>query len=175
MILGQKKTVVPLLALLCGWASVACGAEPVYCPADLGRMSWVDLECIYRQAEPGRTPNGFARGRVVYCPDALLAGVKSGAARVLWQGKHFDAAEGTLVNQWFGFRAIHATVCHGTSWLDGKPAIVLDYSATSRVWSDVRDEMREVSPGVYLGAMYLRRCPEPRLKLFFVLTTCDRE
>jgi hypothetical protein len=77
-----------------------------------------------------------------------------------------------LVNQWAGVRAIRASVCPGPSWLDGKPAIILDYSATSRVWSDVRDEMREVSPGLYLGAMYLRRCPEPRLKLYFVLQTC---
>jgi hypothetical protein len=141
--------------------------------ADLTRMSWVELECIYREAEPGRIPNGFARGRVVYCPNAFLAGAKSSASHVLWQGKYFCAEEGTLVNQWLGVRAIHATVAHGTSWCDGKPAIILDYSGTSRVWSDVRDEMREISPGVYLGAMYLRRCPEPRLKLYFVLRTCD--
>ena len=146
MVPGHNKTALPLLALLCGWASVACAGEPVYRPADLTRMSWPDLECIYRQAELGRTPNGFARGRVVYCPDTFLAGVKSGAARVLWKGKHFDAGEGTLVNQWCGFRAIRATVCHGTSWLDGKPAIVLDYSATSRAWSDVRDECGKSRP-----------------------------
>jgi hypothetical protein len=169
---GPRKMAAPVLALLCGYLSVCSGSEP-YCPADLTRMSWTDLECVYRKAEPGRVPNGFARGHVAYCPDAFLSRTKSAAGQLLWQGKHFDAEVGTLINQWRGLQAIRGTVYHGTSWLDGKPAIILDYSETSRVWSDVRDEMREVSPGVFLGAMFLRRCPEPRLKLYFVLQSCE--
>jgi hypothetical protein len=173
MIAGLKEWAAPLLMLLCGWACVSSASEPVCCPLTLNPMNWDDLDFIYRQAEPGRIPNGFAQGRVVYCPDAGLAKIKSRAAQLIWKGKDFCAEEGTLVNQWCGIRAIRATVSYGTSWLDGKPAIILDYSGTSRVWSDVRDEMREISPGVYVGAMYLRRCPEPRLKLFFVLRACD--
>jgi hypothetical protein len=159
------------LLLWAGWAAISCASEPVYCLEDLARMSWADLERIYRQAEPGRIPSGFAAGRVVYDPDTFMAGAKSGAAKFLWRGKHFGA-DGTLINQWCGLKAIRATVAPGTSWLDGKPAIVLDYSVTSRVWADVRDEMREISPGLYLGAMYLRRCPGPRLKLYFILRSC---
>jgi hypothetical protein len=169
MTYGLKERVASLVTLLCGWAGAACAAEPIG-PTNL--LSWHDLECLYRQADPGRIPDGFVPGRVVYCPDAFLGKVKAGAARLVWKGKHFSAEEQSLVNQWCGLRAIRATVSYGTSWLDGKPAIILDYSDTSRVWSDVRDEMREVSPGVYIGAMYLRRCPEPRLKLFFILRTC---
>ncbi len=41
----------------------------------------------------------------------------------------------------------------GESLLDGQPALILDYSK-SRLWPDVRDEEREVSPGLYLGIMY---------------------
>jgi hypothetical protein len=171
MILGQKAPTL-IIALACGWAAMGHAAEPPYRAEDLTRMSWADLECVYRQAEPGHTPSGFAEGRVVYCPDVFLAGAKSGLTHLLWRGKLFCPDEGTLVNQWRGLQAIHANVSPGPSWLDGKPAIILDYSSTSRVWSDVHDEMREVSPGVYLGAMYLRRCPEPRLKLFFVLKAC---
>jgi hypothetical protein len=173
MISGLKERAAALLTLLCGWASLASASEPVCCPRTLNHLSWNDLDSIYRQAEPGRIPNGFAQGRVVYCPDAFLGRVKSGAAQLFWKGKDFCAEEETLINQWCGIRAIRATVSYGTSWLDGKPAIILDYSNTSRVWADVRDEMREISPGVSIGAMYLRRCPEPRLKLFFVLRTCD--
>ena len=173
MVLGH--TAAAFLALLYGLTAVADEAAPTYRTEDLARLSWAELECIYRQAEPGRIPHGFAAGRVVYCQDTFLAGAKSGLSHVLWRGKHFCAEEGTLVNQWCLLRAIHARVSPGPSWLDGKPAIILDYSCTSRVWSDVRDEMREVSPGVYLGAMYLRRCPEPRLKLFFVLQACACE
>jgi hypothetical protein len=173
MIFRLKERVVPLLTLLCGWVSLASASEPIGCGIDLTHLSASDLDSMYRQADPGRIPNGFAQGRIVYCSDALLAKVKSGAAQLIWKGKVFCAEEETLINQWCGIRAIRATVSYGTSWLDGKPAIILDYSDTSRVWSDVRDEMREISPGVYIGAMYLRRCPEPRLKLFFVLRTCD--
>ena len=32
-----------------------------------------------------------------------------------------------------------------------------------------RDEMREVAPGLYLGAMYRRGCAQPAFKLFFIL------
>jgi hypothetical protein len=63
----------------------------------------------------------------------------------------FDDAGVGLVNQWLGVRAVRASVGYGPSWLDGGPSIVVDYAATSRVWRDVRDEVREVAPGLYLG------------------------
>jgi hypothetical protein len=136
---------------------------------DLARMSPGDLEQLYRQSGVGGIPAGYARGRPIYDPDAAFAGLRSRATRALWHGKHFDAAGGTLVNQWCGFRAIRARVGYGTSWLDGGPAIVMDYGGTSHVWADVRDEMREVSPGLFLGVMYLRRPTQPRLKMYFAL------
>ncbi|MBN8904147.1 MAG: hypothetical protein J0H57_24265 [Rhodospirillales bacterium] len=40
------------------------------------------------------------------------------------------------------------------SWLDGKPCIVLDYSETSMVAQWIRDEIRLVAPGLYLGKVY---------------------
>jgi len=109
---------------------------------------------------------------VIYCAEEFLARAKSKTSQALWHGKIFCASEGTLINQWCGLRAIRGTISQGNSWLDGKPALILDYSQTSRVWADVRDEMREIAPGLYLGAMYLRRCPEPRLKVYFVLQSC---
>jgi hypothetical protein len=140
---------------------------------ELAGMSAAELEAIYRQAEPGAVPHGFAKGRIVYAEGTSMAVFKSGTAKLVWKGKHFRADDMTLVNQWCGVRAIRASICYGESWLDGRPAIILDYRSTSRVWTDVRDEMREVAPGLYVGAMYLRRCPEPRLKLFFVLQVCE--
>jgi hypothetical protein len=53
-----------------------------------------------------------------------------------------------------------------SSWVDGRPCIVLDYSRTSFVASMVRDEIRELAPGVYLGVVFVRR---RRLPLRFVL------
>jgi hypothetical protein len=135
----------------------------------LAQLSWPELERLYRDSAPGAIPAGYARGLALYDPGAPLARARSRASRLLWHGKHFSAADGTLVNQWCGFRAIRAEVSYGPSWLDGAPAVVMDYGGTSRVWSDVRDEVREVAPGLYLGAMFLRRDPRPSLKLFFAL------
>ncbi len=50
--------------------------------------------------------------------------------------------------------AIIAKVYKGESWLDGKECIVLDYSDTSLVAQWIRDEIREISPGLYLGKVY---------------------
>ncbi len=45
----------------------------------------------------------------------------------------------------------------------------MDYRGMSHVWSDVRDELREVAPGVYLGLMYRCKAGQPRMKMFFAL------
>jgi hypothetical protein len=140
-----------------------------YSFAQLTCMSWPELDQLYRQLGPGPIPDGYARGKAIYCPGEKLAGMKSRTTDHLWQGKHFCAANQTLINQWSGLKAIRARVTYGPSWLDGNLALILDYGDTSHVWADVRDEMREVSPGLYLGAMFLRRCPCPKQKVFFVL------
>jgi hypothetical protein len=73
-----------------------------------------------------------------------------------WQGKVFDAKAGLLRNHILplGLKAIIARVFKGPSLLDGKECIVLDYSETSLVASHVRDEIREIEPGFYLGKVY---------------------
>jgi hypothetical protein len=138
----------------------------------LACMSWDQLDALYRQAEPGSPPAGFVRGRTIYNPHGALPEARGRIANTFWKGKHFFPECDLLVNQWLGMRAIRARTSVGESWLDGKPAQVLDYADTSWLWRDVRDEMREVAPGLYVGAMYLRRCPEPRLKTMFVLDAC---
>jgi hypothetical protein len=135
-------------------------------------MNWDELQCLYRDAQPGHMPCGFVRGRSLFPPCEFLSGARTKVANCLWKGKHFCPEDGTLVNQWLGIRAIRANTSMGESWLDGKPALILDYADTSRVWHDARDEMREVAPGLYVGMMHLRGCPEPRIKTMFVLEAC---
>jgi hypothetical protein len=53
-----------------------------------------------------------------------------------------------------GIKAIVARVYKGPSLLDGKECIVLDYSETSLVASHVRDEIRQIETGFYLGKVY---------------------
>jgi hypothetical protein len=54
----------------------------------------------------------------------------------------------------FGLNAIIAKVYKGPSWLDSKECIVLDYSETSLVAGWIRDEIRQIGPGLYLGKVY---------------------
>ena len=73
-----------------------------------------------------------------------------------WQGKVFDAKKGVLKNRIlaFGLEAIIAKVYKAPSWLDDKECIVLDYSETSLVAHWIRDEIRLIGPGFYLGKVY---------------------
>ena len=78
-----------------------------------------------------------------------------------WQGKVFDAKRGVLRNKIlpFGLNAIVATVYKDPSWIDQRECIVIDYSDTSLVAKWVRDEIRMISPGFYLGKVYWDRKP----------------
>ena len=62
-------------------------------------------------------------------------------------------AEDLAVLPYHGAAIIPLFMNAGPSWLDGKPSIIMDYSATSRVWADVRDEVREVAGSFVLGAL----------------------
>jgi hypothetical protein len=68
----------------------------------------------------------------------------------------FDRAKGELKNKILpmGHKAIVAKVYKEKSWLDQKECIVLDYSKTSLIAHWIRDEIREVAPGIYLGIVY---------------------
>lgn len=86
-----------------------------------------------------------------------------------WSGKEFDAQGRSLRNliSPFSLRAITADVYIGESRLDGRPCIVLDYSKTSRVAGWVRDEIREVEPGLYVGLLVRSRQVPLRFSLKF--------
>ena len=161
------------VALICGFATCheARAQDRPSVPRsleELAQMSYPELEQLYRTAPVGAIPCGYTCGRAIYCLDKPLNGVRSKVTRLLWHGKDFRS-DGTLINQWSGVKAIKARVCHGTSWLDCGPAIIMDYSATSFVWRDVRDELREVAPGLYLGLMYRRRAAGPKFVTYFAL------
>jgi len=123
--------------------------------------SRAELDEIYRNSEPGEIPTGNMQGT------ALLAGSKfskpvASIARILaWRGKVFDlyssdGQSGILVNKIspFGLKCIVAKVYLGKSWLDEKDTIVIDYSKTSLLAKAIRDEIREIEPGVYLGKVW---------------------
>jgi hypothetical protein len=120
-------------------------------------MSQAQLDDLFRANPAGDIPNGPADGTAIIAPGTRYSTI---IAQVInhfgWQGKAFDAASGYLKNRItaFGVEAIIARVYKDASWLDGKECIVLDYSQTSFVAERIRDEIRLVSPGFYLGKVY---------------------
>ena len=72
-------------------------------------------------------------------------------------------------NKFLGVRFIEGNLGYGPSWMDGRPATILDYSETSHLYANYRDEIRQVGPRIFLGAMYSRTTPEPTFMMYFAL------
>ncbi len=164
-----RRTFVPGFAVLASLASasVASAGDAPRELRDLVRMSKHELEAIYLASPPAPPPSGFLPGRAIKNPGARFTVANSRVTRLAWQGKIFRD-DGTMINRVFGFgQAIPADVYHGESLIDGRPSLILDYSG-SKLWPDVRDEVREVSPGLYLGVMYKGK-DRMQQKMFFAL------
>ena len=121
------------------------------------KMSQAELDALFTRSEPGPIPNGQADGTAIVAPGTVFSPEIAKFVGVFaWQGKVFDAKAGLLRNHILamGVKAIIAKVYKGPSLLDGKECIVLDYSETSLVAEHVRDEIRQIEPGFYLGKVY---------------------
>jgi hypothetical protein len=124
---------------------------------DLTSLSQEGLDDLFRQAPLGEIPDGDAQGTAIVAPGTdLELPILLFARWLAWQGKFVYRAQGYLLNKVgpLGFHLIKARVYIAPSWFDSKPAIILDYSQTSLVAHKVRDEIREVSPGTFLGIVY---------------------
>jgi hypothetical protein len=121
------------------------------------KMSQAQLDELFTSSAPGDIPDGEATGTAIVAPGTTYSpDIATFINLFAWQGKVFDAKNGVLRNKILplGLNAIIAKVYKADSWLDGKECIVLDYSDTSLVAHWIRDEIREISPGVYLGKVY---------------------
>jgi len=120
-------------------------------------MTQTQLDDLFKASPPGEIPNGEAKGTAIVAPGTKYS---ESIAQIIkhfgWQGKVFDAQKGLLKNRIlaFGIEAIVARVYKGPSWLDAKECIVLDYSDTSLLAHWIRDEIRLIGPGFYLGKVY---------------------
>ena len=127
-------------------------------PSALLDMSQEELDDLFRASPAGPIPVGEAAGTVIMHPGGVLADIVAEASEAIaWQGKVFDPATKTLRNKVgpVGTRQVVAAVDFGTSWFDQKECVVLDYSETSTLAKSVRDEIRLVSPGLYLGIVFI--------------------
>ncbi len=126
--------------------------------ADLLAMSQSELDDLYRGLGAGGSiPVGDTQGTAIILPGRRLGRIFRTLARLFWQGKVFDSERRELANKIsvFQFKAIRAKVYRGESWMDEGEAIILDYSTTSIVARWIRDEIREVSSGLWLGKAFL--------------------
>jgi hypothetical protein len=114
----------------------------------------------FRAGTVGAVPAGRGRGTVLLGTGGVLARWAAATSyALLWRGKVIDARAGRLKNLLtpLAVPAVAAAVYQAASWCDGEPCIVLDYSKTSLIARKVRDEIREVSPGLFLGVVFLGR------------------
>ncbi len=124
-------------------------------------LSREELDDIYKNATPGAIPHGDTRGTAIVAGSLFSRNLARLARLFAWQGKVFDMfppehTQGVLINKitpW-SLTFIVAKVYRDKSWLDGKDTIVIDYSKTSFMAKRIRDEIREVEPGVYLGKVW---------------------
>jgi hypothetical protein len=128
-----------------------------YDAPQLLEMSNSDLDSLFSNSPAGDIPDGPAKGTAIiasgthYSPE-----IAEFISLFVWRGKSFDPQKGVLRNRILpiGLNAIIAKVYKGASWLDQKECVVLDYSETSMVAHWIRDEIRLIGPGFYLGRVY---------------------
>jgi len=128
--------------------------------SSLVRRTRRELGELFRSGTVPAVPDGRGRGWVLLGTGGRLSRWVAVLAYVFaWRGKVVDAKAGRLKNivTPFAVRAVEAEVYQAPSWYDGQPCIVLDYSRTSFVARRVRDEIREVAPGVFLGLVFWGR------------------
>lgn len=155
---------------------------------DLAQLSLDELDALYRGAKVStsmRAADGALAGRMLAVrgvPGALATPLRRWAASssFLWEGKTFQAGSdtrGTGINRVnvpgvFGRQNLFPfETSFGPSAIDGKPTLILDYdlAVNPGYIRKIHDEIREVSPGVFLGPAMWKSGAKKTLVLWFGL------
>ncbi|MGV0743114.1 hypothetical protein [Mycolicibacterium sp. XJ870] len=118
------------------------------------------LDMLFRQSPAGAIPDGDTRGTLLAWPGTWVTKPLAFLVRVIvWQGKVLDRRNAVLRNKIspIGLHLIKARLSVAHSWVDGQDCVLIDYSKTSTLARMVRDEIRLVGPGLYLGVVWLWR------------------
>ena len=153
--------------------------------AALRRMSFEELDVLYRNGKrPAKLSDldGDGIGAMLAWrsprtgPVAALLKSIGAAEGFPWRGKTFRAYNGTGegINRislfgkrkWFPFKTRF-----DASIIDGQPTFVLDYRSPENppLIRNIIDELREVSPRLYMGPAALKIGGRPRHVLFFAV------
>lgn len=143
-----------------------------------------ELEELYARARAPRLEDvgGDLRGRMLAWPMLEERPLLAGALRALastktfpWKGKSFTADErrGEGINRVLSdrLRLFRFETFIGRSRAGDFDALQLDYDLPENpfIIRSIKDEMRELEPGVWLGQAYLRTAKRERLWLYFGL------
>jgi hypothetical protein len=139
------------------------------CPEQLLRMDECQLIDVYKCGSVSPVPCGKTPGIVIYKPGSAITVPLSNLMKYTgsWQGKYITSD--TMYNRQFCVPTMKGKIGMAESWIDGKPTLVFDYQDSSLICHKYRDEVREVSPCVYLGAMHRRGKDSVCIATWFVL------
>ena len=121
-------------------------------------MSGQQLDDLFGKSPAGDIPTGKTDGLAIVASGTKISDeIAHFVNWFTWKGKIFDPEKGQLINRIGPMEhpLIVANVYKGKSWFDDKECIVIDYAKTSFIAHSIRDEIRQVSPGIYLGLVYL--------------------
>ena len=151
---------------------------------DLLHLDAATLERLYSEARVPKLQDldGDLRGRMLAIPKlppALAAAVRAfaGHDRFPWRGKSFQphsADKGEGINRIFtdALRRYRFETFIGPSRAGAFDALQLDYDNPGNPFfiRPIKDEVRELRPGLWLGQAWLQLRGEPHLVLYFGLT-----
>lgn len=140
-----------------------CDPSPIGRPSELYQLQSMkadDLAKVYAESPAGVIRDGESLGKAVVLPGTLLGWFLSVISNLIWKGKVFDNKTGELpcflLNKILGMHLIRAKVNYGPSWFDGKQSIIIDYKETSWLAFFIRDEIRQIQPGLFGGYAFVR-------------------
>ncbi len=158
--------------------------------ATLMDMTMAELEALYgagRAPESVRALDGSPRGLVPAVagldrePIAGLLSRVSSSRHFPWRGKRFESlsderGEGTNRLRGLGDALSFSTSIEASA-VDGAPCVVLDYDRPENPWPirKLRDELREVGPGLFLGPALLTVRGRKIAILYFALDFEDSQ
>ncbi|MCK5860950.1 MAG: SDR family oxidoreductase [Candidatus Hydrogenedentes bacterium] len=136
---------------------------------DLTRLSKPELEKLFTNGDTENMPSGFTAGLGIAFPGTFLGRILGKYVRATsWKGKYFEADRKQIRNilSPFSIKAARGELRIDDGILDGKPSIVVDYTNTIAFGLPIRDEIRKIADGLYLGRAFQGSKPT----VFFALS-----
>ena len=172
------------------------GARPVFAPLTLESLGLMSEAALEQQFNRGSVPvslnnlDGVAKGRILRlvgwagrAPIAPVVRHFTSSRLFPWRGKNLRSRSR---GQGSGVNRVHLLGHHKLlpfrtliepSMLDGQPCICIDYDRPEnpRLVRRFRDELREVSPGLFMGPALVKIGQGYRALFYFALEVTGKE